>query len=164
MRSPPTLPPPQNLKRAPGPRRGLLRGPDDQTHSFQSETSYPMMPNLVTLVFILKTRSDQILAKLINQGVAAALLSSKHSKNLKMKNFPLLENCWNWHGGSILGWEERFWTQKTHSFKVKTRFPGLNSRNWWLVLFFRGKFCDVISTKLEELPTSNFASGMLLCV
>ena len=25
---------------------GGLRGPDDQTHSFQSETSYPMMPKL----------------------------------------------------------------------------------------------------------------------
>ena len=39
--------------------------------------------NLVTFSFILKTCSDQILAKLINQGVAAALFSSKRPKNFE---------------------------------------------------------------------------------
>ena len=34
------------------------------------------------LVFILKTRSDQILAKLINQGIAAVLFSLRRPKNL----------------------------------------------------------------------------------
>ena len=29
-----------------GPGGGGLRGPDDQTHSWQSETSYSMMPKL----------------------------------------------------------------------------------------------------------------------
>ena len=32
-------------------RPGGLRGPDGQTQSYQSETSYPMMPRLVTFSF-----------------------------------------------------------------------------------------------------------------
>ena len=89
---------------------GALRGPDDQPHGCQSEPSYSMMPKL--LVFILKTRSDQILAKLINQsgvcvcmcvcvcvcvwggggGVAAALFSSRRPKNFENeKNFLCLK-------------------------------------------------------------------------
>ena len=44
------------------------------------------------LVFILKTGSDQVLAKLINQGVAAALLSSRYPKNFEIeKNFLCLK-------------------------------------------------------------------------
>ena len=35
------------------------------------------------IIFILKTGSDQILAKLINQGVATALFSSKRTQNFK---------------------------------------------------------------------------------
>ena len=46
---------------------GGLRDSDDQTYSCQSETSYSMMPKLVTFSFILKTRSEQMLSKLINQ-------------------------------------------------------------------------------------------------
>ena len=37
-----------------------------------------------------KTRSDQILAKLINQ---TALFSSRRPKNFENEKFPLLENC-----------------------------------------------------------------------
>ena len=63
------------------------------------------------LVFILKAHSDQILAKLINQGgCCCSFVIETSQKFWKWKNFPLLENCWNWHGGSILGREERFWT------------------------------------------------------
>ena len=36
-----------------GPGGGGLRGPDDQTHCSQSETSYPMSPNFVTFSFYL---------------------------------------------------------------------------------------------------------------
>ena len=62
------------------------------------------------LVFILKARSDHILAKLINQGGGLLLLFSHRdvTKIRKWKNFPLLENFWNWHEGLILGREERF--------------------------------------------------------
>ena len=35
------------------------------------------------VVFIFKTRSDQILAKLINQGVAAALFASRRPENFE---------------------------------------------------------------------------------
>ena len=71
------------------------------------------------LVFILKTCSDQILAKMVNQEVAAALFSLRHAKNVENeKKFPLLENCWNWHGGSILVREKRFWTLKLIYLKL----------------------------------------------
>ena len=40
------------------------------------------------------TLTDQILAKLISQGVATALFSSRCRKNFKNENkIPLLENC-----------------------------------------------------------------------
>ena len=43
-------------------------------------------------MFIIKTCSDQILAKLINLGAAAALFSSRGPKNLQNeKNFLYLE-------------------------------------------------------------------------
>ena len=76
------------------------------------------------LVFILKARSDQILAKLINQGgYCCSFLIEMSQKIRKWKNFPLLENFWNWHEGLILGREERFCI-KTHFLKVKPVFRG----------------------------------------
>ena len=63
------------------------------------------------LVFILKAHSDQILAKLINQGVAAALSSSRRPKNFENeKIFLCLKIVEIDMRGSILGREERFWT------------------------------------------------------
>ena len=76
------------------------------------------------LVFILKARSDQILAKLINQGgYSCSFLIEMSQKIRKWKNFPLLENFWNWHEGLILVREERFCI-KTHFLKVKPVFRG----------------------------------------
>ena len=61
------------------------------------------------LIFILKAHSDQILAKLINQwGCCCSFVIETSQKFLKWKNFPLLENCWNWHGG-------QFWVEKNDS-------------------------------------------------
>ena len=57
-------------------RNAISANLDDQTHSCQSETSYPMMPKL----------GDHILAKLINHGgggVTAALFSSRCHKKLE---------------------------------------------------------------------------------
>ena len=63
------------------------------------------------LVFILETPFAHILAKLVNQGgCCCSFLIETSQKFWKWKIFPMLENCWNWHGGSILGREERFWT------------------------------------------------------
>ena len=63
------------------------------------------------LVFILETPFGHILAKLVNQGgCCCSFLIETSQKFWKWKTFPMLENCWNWHGGSILGREERFWT------------------------------------------------------
>ena len=63
------------------------------------------------LVFILKTPFGHILAKLVHQGgCCCSFLIETSQKFWKWKIFPMLENCWNWHGGSILGREERFWT------------------------------------------------------
>ena len=108
-------------------------------------------------IFIIKGHFDQILTKSINQWGGELLLLFSHqdvTKILKMKKFPLLENCWNWHGG-------QFWAKKNDSghknsfFKRRARFLVVNSRFWWLVPLFRGKFCDIISRNLEELPASN---------
>ena len=50
----------------------------------------PLMPKLCDF----KTCSDQILAKLVDQGVAAAVFLSRHpAKIYKMKKFPLPGNC-----------------------------------------------------------------------
>ena len=38
---------------------------------------------------------------------------------------------------------------------------GVNIRVRWFIPFLRGKFCDVISPKLDKLPDSNCATGML---
>ena len=115
------------------------------------------------LVFIFKTSSGQILAKLISGGGGGGGLLLLFSHQLRRRknfenenNFSLLENYWNWHGGSIFGQEERFWTQNT--FFNETHLPGVNIRIKWL----RRKFCGVILPKIEKLPGSNFASGMLL--
>ena len=62
------------------------------------------------LAFILKTCSDQILAKLINQGVAAALFSSIFPKNLQNEKFSSNWKLLKLTRGSILGREEQFWT------------------------------------------------------
>ena len=63
------------------------------------------------LVFILETPFGHILAKLVNQrGCCWSFLIETSQKFWKWKIFPMLENCWNWHGGSILGREKRFWT------------------------------------------------------
>ena len=63
------------------------------------------------LVFILETPFGHILAKLVNQGGCCwSFLIETSQKFWKWKIFPMLENCWKWHGGSILGREERFWT------------------------------------------------------
>ena len=63
-------------------------------------------PTLWLLVFIFKTCSDQILAKLVNQGLIVIEMSQKFTK---WKKFPLLRNCWNWHG------ESQFWVEKNDS-------------------------------------------------
>ena len=64
--------------------------------------------NFVTFSFIFKTCSDQILAKLVNQRLLLLFSHRDIPKILKVKNFPLLENCWNWHGG-------QFWVRKNDS-------------------------------------------------
>ena len=43
-------------------------------------------------------------------GCCCSFLTETSQKFWKWKMFPMLENCWNLHGGSILGREERFWT------------------------------------------------------
>ena len=63
------------------------------------------------LVFVLETPFGRISAKLVNQGGCCCFFLIETSQKFwKWKIFPMLENCWNWHGGSILGREERFWT------------------------------------------------------
>ena len=111
------------------------------------------------LVFIFKTNFSKI-----DQSGGLLLLFSHRDvpKIYKMKKFSftwkLLKLTW----GVNFGWRRTILDIKIHFLKVKPLFRGVNSRIWWLVSFFWGKFCDVISPKLEELPDSNFASGMLL--
>ena len=61
------------------------------------------------LVFILETPFGHILAKLVNQGgCCCSFLIETSQKFWKWKIFPMLENCWNWHGG-------QFWVEKNDS-------------------------------------------------
>ena len=90
----------------PGGGGGGLRGPDDQTHSCQSETFYSLMTFIFyflwLLVFTLKTCSGQILAELITQGGCyCSVIIEVSQKFTKWKNFPLLGDCWNWDGGQF---------------------------------------------------------------
>ena len=97
------------------------------------------------IVSILKTRLDQILAKLISQGVVAAPFSSRSPKNFENeKIFLCLKNTEIDIGG-------QFWVKKNDPRHKNSCFLKLNPP------FFRVKFCDVISPDLEELPASNFA-------
>ena len=84
-----------------------------------------MMPKLCDLVFIFKTCSDQIWAKLINQEVVAALFSSRCRKTLQNeKIFLYLEIA------EIDMGEGQFWVEKNDSghknsfLKVKHVFWG----------------------------------------
>ena len=78
------------------------------------------------LVFILWTRSDQILPKLINQGVAVALFSLKHSKNFEKAKLIFLclkiveIDIGAWGGGVNFGSRKTIMCIKTHFFKVKS--------------------------------------------
>ena len=107
---------------------GGAQRPGWPTQSCQSETSYTMMrQTLWILVFIPKKHSDQILAKLINrgEGVAAALSHRDDTRKFWWwKNFALLENCWNWHGGEQLWLEKNDSGHKSDIFEVKPVFRG----------------------------------------
>ena len=114
------------------------------------------------LVFVLKAHSDQILAKLINQGGCCCSFAIETSQKFwKWKNFLCLKIV-------EIDMGSQFWVEKNDSghknslFLKLNPFPGVNCRIGWLVPFFWGKFCDIISPKLKELSTSNFASGLLL--
>ena len=134
---------------------GRLRGPDDQTQllirnllSYDAQTWW-------LLVFILKTHSDQILAKLINQGVAAALLKSKHPKNVENEK---LSSAWQLLKLNDSG------HKKLILLKLKIRFPGVNSRNWWLVRFFRGKLWHHISKTRKATRLKFCIRNAFMCI
>ena len=103
---------------------GGLRAPDNQIHSCRSETSKSIMPKLCDLVFIFKTCSDQILAKLINRrgGVAAALLSSRLLKNFGNKKICLCLKVAKIGMGGNFGSRRTILEIRTHFFKVKPIF------------------------------------------
>ena len=64
------------------------------TAAIQKPVIFYDAQNLGLLVFIFKVCLDQILAKLISQGVAAAPLPSSCLKNFgNEKNFLLPDNC-----------------------------------------------------------------------
>ena len=69
-----------------------------------------MMPELGDFqFFFLQTPSGQILAKLVNQGFAAALFSLRRPKNFENEKFFLCLKIENWHGGG------QFWVEKNDS-------------------------------------------------
>ena len=69
------------------------------------------------LVFILETPFGHILAKLVNQGgCCCSFLIKTSQKFWKWKIFPMLENCWNWHGGVNFGSRRTILDIKTHFF------------------------------------------------
>ena len=95
-----------------GPRRGGGGGGSEarMTKPIRNLLFYDAQ-TLRLLVFIRKTGSDQILAKLISPGVAAALFSSRCPKKFENeKVFLCLKIAEIDTRGSILGREERFWT------------------------------------------------------
>ena len=76
------------------------------------------------LVFILETPFGHILAKLVNQGgCCCSFLIETSQKFWKWKIFPMLENCWNWHGGEFFV-EKNDSGHKNSFFKVKPVFRG----------------------------------------
>ena len=106
--------------------RGGLRGPDDQTHSCQSETSYSMMSKLCDFQFLsLRHVVTKFQQNWSIRGVAAALFSLRPSKNLQNeKIFLYLEIAEIDMGG-------QFWVKKNDSghknslfLKVKPVFWG----------------------------------------
>ena len=68
-------------------------------------------PNLVTFSFYPWDIFWPHFSKIGQSGGCCwSFLIETSQKFWKWKIFPMLENCWNWRGGSILGREERFWT------------------------------------------------------
>ena len=88
------------------PGGGGLRG---QTHSCQSETSYPMMPKLGDFQFcIFKTPFGQILAKLVNQrGCYSSFLFETSQKLENEKVFLCLKIA-----KIDIGGRGQFWVEK----------------------------------------------------
>ena len=82
------------------------------------------MPKLGDLVFILETPFGHISTKLVNQGVAAALFSSRRSKNFENEKFFLCLKI------AAIDMGGQFWVEKNDSghknsfFKVKPVFRG----------------------------------------
>ena len=73
-----------------------------------------MMPKLGDLVFVLNTRSDEALAKFINQR-AAALYSSRRPKNFENENFLCLETA-------EIDMEGQVWVKKNDSGHKNSSF------------------------------------------
>ena len=79
---------------------------------------------LSLVVFIFKTCSDQILANLVNQGVAAALLSSRRSKNLENENILLCLKIAEINMGVNFGSKRTSLDRKINFFPKLNQFPG----------------------------------------
>ena len=93
--------------------RGGLRGSDDQIHCCHSKPLTLWFPSFVTSSFYLWDIFWPNFSKIDQSGRLLLFFSYRDIWTFwKWKNFCLLENCWNWHGGSILGREERFWARK----------------------------------------------------
>ena len=100
---------------------GGLRGPDNQIHSCHSQTCYPS--------FIIKTCSDQILAILVNQEVAAALFSSGHLKKFENEKIFLCLKIAEIDMGANFGSKRMILDIKTHFLEVK---PIFRCQQWLL--------------------------------
>ena len=117
--------------------RGEGGGSEAQMIKFTAAIQKPFtswQPNFVTFSFIFKTCSDQILAKLINQGVTVAHFLSrprKNSENEKISSaWRLLKLTLGGGGGGRVnfGSKRTILDIKSHFLKVKFIFPGVNTR------------------------------------
>ena len=78
----------------------------------------------MTFSFYFKTCSDQILAKLINQGVAAAFFSSRSPKNFENEKIFLCFKIAEIDMGVNFGSRRTILDLKTHFLKLNPFFGG----------------------------------------
>ena len=114
-----------------------------------------------TLWLLILACFDLILAKLVNQGVASALFSSRRPKNFENEKIFLCLKIAEIDMGVNFGSKRTNIDIKIHFFKVKSISRGKYPNFMTCSPLQRLKFCDVISPNLEKLSHSNFASGML---
>ena len=111
---------------------------------------YLAPPNMVPFVFIYQTHFGRILVKSINQGSCCICFLNETSRKIENTKYLFCFKNIEMQRGYKFVPGQMFSGIKRDFFSSLARFQGVNTESWWLVPFWKGNFCDVISLKLEK--------------